>query len=1007
MADNTQTLGFAGVEEEISLDQLSPEYQEQLISSKVQLQKLIEEQRKEVTKEAGAGAGKEIVPNIFQIAAGLPSGAPIVEEAVKIALENKMKIISDSIGEPVTNSDWSNLTDATLLWDLSRSKSFKNRKKKFHERYPDGQFLRNQVNVGDRTLNLEFYKYNKDDPEFRLVDPFGLDYSDFARVAGLLLDEQLAMEGVGLVAGTAGAAIPGVNPTTGVMAGSWLGLKMKKFNESLRGYGEEEFDDGFDMEQFFLDKDDWISAAMSGTFYKLTKEAGDYLFKGKRPGTIDITENLVKAADKLGMDPLIFAQLAVNPQVRNIFSQAEGFTAFVNDLREGQIESIIKSFKTDKNPFKNLNIEGPQQIDMQDLINVQSWLANDVKKKLKVNFSIKDGLIDNAAANKALSDTVNNFNAVNTKFQTRYMNKAITAAENSNDGFINTTGFNQVVNREINKLLSGVTTQDKIVKRAGQEVLIPSQTYKQSYKSIKDLPKEFARIKANLKAMGNNIHTNEKGAMVNFKTLYTMRNDLHKLMHHENEAINLAAKKMHKSIVDLMESAGKKNGKIGGSDEFVLNTQILNSQVANAEVVNGMDMIRDAFVKGNDLDGFVQNYIKPGNTNNILAIKEMLRLPDDASQADKNASKKLFDTMKNFWIANTVKSDTGAQKLQDFLINDPDSLKVLLGPNYEQKALELQDIIKAQNKVEQGIAGQMINNKGTPKEFMSNIIEDASKGKYGTSNSMDELIVDLGGFDGPVVNDIRNNILKDLFDKSLMVNTKTGKKQFQETLDLKKFDDNLVKLRKDTNLMKFFNEEQIEALRAYEQYSRSIAGNLGVGGELAKAEQTAQIIQKFQLVGAGLNIVKYHVAAKLLSKPITAGLLKDLTPDGWSSNNAKILLTALTKAEGEVYEESTGKNKLNDQGILDVIEEDDDRQSSNVVPTMAPTPNVTFNPSPVNEVSRLSNANIANPVGMRGVGNINPNTMARGSQLFNKPNEITFAAQGGIMNARKPIQRVA
>lgn len=36
-----------------------------------------------------------------------------------------------------------------------------------------------------------------------------------------------------------------------------------------------------------------------------------------------------------------------------------------------------------------------------------------------------------------------------------------------------------------------------------------------------------------------------------------------------------------------------------------------------------------------------------------------------------------------------------------------------------------------------------------------------------------------------------------------MVNVKTGKKMFQETLDLKKFDDNLVKLRKDTNLMKF------------------------------------------------------------------------------------------------------------------------------------------------------------------------------------------------------------
>ena len=62
--------------------------------------------------------------------------------------------------------------------------------------------------------------------------------------------------------------------------------------------------------------------------------------------------------------------------------------------------------------------------------------------------------------------------------------------------------------------------------------------------------------------------------------------------------------------------------------------------------------------------------------------------------------------------------------------------------------------------------------------------------------------------------------------------------------------------------------------------------------------------------------------------------------------------------------------------------------------------------------SRLSQANIANPVGMRGMptptaGAINPNTMARGQQLFNKPGEITFAAQGGIMSTNKAFQRVA
>ena len=52
----------------------------------------------------------------------------------------------------------------------------------------------------------------------------------------------------------------------------------------------------------------------------------------------------------------------------------------------------------------------------------------------------------------------------------------------------------------------------------------------------------------------------------------------------------------------------------------------------------------------------------------------------------------------------------------------------------------------------------------------------------------------------------------------------------------------------------------------------------------------------------------------------------------------------------------------------------------------------------------MAQTNIAPPIG---AGGMNPNTMAKGQQLFNRPGEITFAAQGGIMNARKPIQRVA
>ena len=66
------------------------------------------------------------------------------------------------------------------------------------------------------------------------------------------------------------------------------------------------------------------------------------------------------------------------------------------------------------------------------------------------------------------------------------------------------------------------------------------------------------------------------------------------------------------------------------------------------------------------------------------------------------------------------------------------------------------------------------------------------------------------------------------------------------------------------------------------------------------------------------------------------------------------------------------------------------------------------NQAPV-DGSRLAQTNIPNPVSMRGepTGGMNPQTMAKGQQLFNKPGEITFANQGGIMSTNKAFQRVA
>ena len=989
-----EQLSFSSKEKEINLKDFNKSLQSELTDTTAVFNQLLKE-RMQDTPAAGAETG-----DIGVFTGDLDK---LYQEASTVALDNKLELIGEYVGQPVVNSDLSNMQDLALVFDMSRSGSFTNRKKKFYNYYPDGELIRQQVTIGDRTMDLELFKYNKNDKEYKMVDGFGMNYSDFAEVMGQVMNAQLVGEGIGLFAGSAIG-----QPMAGVTIGSYLGLKGDKLIEYMRGYGEDEFAGGFDMKQFFTDTDDLFSAAISGGLFKATQKVGDILFLGKRPGTIELTPTIVQAAEKLGLDPLVFAQLAVNPQIRNIFTQAEGFTSYVPDTKQRQIDSIIESFKSGKNPFTELDPQGALKFDLQDLLNAQTKLANDAKKYMKVNFDIKDGVASLGEADQALAGIIKNFNLVNKKFQNKYLNGATKAAQESGDFSVNLKGFNQVMMREINDMLSGVRVKDKVttktINKVKTKIIQEGGDLKQSYKSINDLPTELKNIAVNIKRMGNGFNVTKDKNMLNYKTLYNMREDLHKLMHNEDPKISMAAQAMHKSLLRVLDP---KNGFIKGSDDFMVNAKILNSQVTNAEVVNGMNMMREAFLKGNDLDGFVKTMIRPSNTNNIAAIQQMLKLPDDASQADKKVSEKFFNTLKNYWLVSTAKSDDGAKILDEFMLNDPDSLKILMGPNYEQKVTELQKLMELSNKVENGIVNQAISQKATAKEFTNKIITNAKKGDFGTANNTLELIEELGGFNSKLVNDIRNNIMKDLFEQSFKIQDKPGKKMLQEVLDVQKFADNIKKLREDENLVKFFNGDQLEALTSYEQYSRAVGGNLGVGGELAKAEQTSQLVQKFNVLDTGLTILKYNVLARILSTPVTAKSLKALTPDGFTSNNLKVLQTALIGLEREAIDNARGYNKFEDQGIVNEYE-----IKPKEVGRMAPTPNVSFDPSPVNQVARLANANIANPVGMMptptaDTGPMNMNTMARGQQLFGGPGEITFAAEGGIMNARKPIQRVA
>jgi len=77
----------------------------------------------------------------------------IGKKSVETATSNKLDIISDTVGEPVTNSDFKfNKKDLGLNYDLSRSKSFVNRRDKFLSYYPEGEFINMTKTI--RGINL-------------------------------------------------------------------------------------------------------------------------------------------------------------------------------------------------------------------------------------------------------------------------------------------------------------------------------------------------------------------------------------------------------------------------------------------------------------------------------------------------------------------------------------------------------------------------------------------------------------------------------------------------------------------------------------------------------------------------------------------------------------------------------------------------------------------------------------------------------------------------------------
>ena len=259
----------------------------------------------------------------------------------------------------------------------------------------------------------------------------------------------------------------------------------------------------------------------------------------------------------------------------------------------------------------------------------------------------------------------------------------------------------------------------------------------------------------------------------------------------------------------------------------------------------------------------------------------------------------------------------------------------------------------------------------------------------------------LTGFNTPLGKSFHEGIINRLFTKAV------SKDKGKFKIDLGKYR-TFVDQLKENGIFDTFDKKTQGLLEDIDL----VKDFLVAGGDAGTSLEAAALAEQAKGALSGRNdmlalvrpLLEIFSLGKIFTNPMTRGLIlgtgkEKLKPSTVNKAIGAIGATLLAPDDKGISDFSGILNIL--PGVSGIGEDEKE------VGMMAPTSNVSFNPIPE---SRL--ASVVNPVGMQGAptmdtGAMNPNTMARGQQLFGGPGEITFAAKGGIMNTKKAFQRVA
>ena len=956
-------------------------------------------------------------------------------------LDNKINHISSVLGEPIENVGLNNKQDMALVFDLARSKYYQTRQKKFLDYYPEGSYQEIQVNVGgNQTDTIEIFKYDKSQEGWKIANPYGRDFGEIAKVAGHLFTAPLIGD-VAAVLTKKVKSLTAIPMTARVAIGNWLGIKGDKAIEHARKYGEDEFDaDGYsdiNWTKFATDVSDWGGAALAGGFYKGADFITQYMTKGKKPGLVDLGPDMVKAANELGIEPLVYAQIVANPIIRRLFNTAGEFVTIPETVRGTQADALLASLKkygiseqTQTQIAKNI-AEG---VPDKDILNLQQIIDLEDSLKIKLGDAMKtfnNDFVDTASTKTNLDEVLDDLNVTMNSKKTFLTNKVFgkgkvgfkTGISNIDGAYVNLREFRTALSKELKNFknntikYSDETTMDEVG-------TVVTKTLKEK-KPYRDLPKEFKPILKSINDMlaipkskkgelgfdiGTLTQIKDKN-MDGLRTLFQIREDLFDLTLNSNKPeVIAAAKTLHSKLTGVLDND------IGGSNAFKSSMKALNAQTTDMENVKHLSFMKDALGKSGDPDAFIQKFMQPGGPIKLEQLKGML-MHGALSDKEKAAGEAAFNLLSKKWYSNIFRNADDAT-LNKWVTDDPDGLKLLLGDRWKPKVKQMREIIDLTKRVQGGVTAKL--QLGTNKEFAESIIAKSNlKGEpaLGLDREFNVILQDLGGINGSGSEMLRMNIIKKMLDDSMMEVTK-GKGLGTMRLSPKILKEKIRELGENSNLMKFFNEEQMKALSNYNLYTTALSGGSDVGAILAAGAEAQKLTDGMfspQIwLQTGFTIFKHDLVAQILARKQTTGLFNKLDLENvLSETNLDLINVTLAELTKDIGGSLTGVNSKG-KGVGGEIDADlisNLTNSKNITDTslrntgtgsgsmMLPTDNIktSFNTDRPISQSSVANANMFGPV--------NPDTMTKGKQLFK--DDITFAAQGGIMNTKTAFQRVA